>query len=59
MGGVPVFAGTRVPATSLTECLTGGYTLDEFLESFQRVSVMVTGLLRVIEAARRSSASSP
>ncbi len=37
MGGVPVFVGTRVPASSLTEYLTGGYSLDEFLDDFPTV----------------------
>jgi len=37
MGGVPVFVGTRVPASSLTEYLIGGYTLDEYLDNFPSV----------------------
>lgn len=37
MSGVPVFVGTRVPASSLVEYLTGGYTLDEFLDNFPTV----------------------
>jgi len=37
MSGVPVFVGTRVPASPLKEYLIGGYTLDEFLDDFPSV----------------------
>jgi uncharacterized protein (DUF433 family) len=38
VSGEPVFVGTRVPARTLVEWLTGGHTLDEFLENFPSVT---------------------
>src|SRR6267142_4801194 len=37
LGGMPVFAGTRVPIQSLFDYLEGGETLDEFLRQFPSV----------------------
>ena len=37
LGGMPVFAGTRVPIQSLFDYLEGGETLDEFLHQFPSV----------------------
>lgn len=37
LGGEPMFAGTRVPVKSLTDWLSGGYSLEEFLENFPTV----------------------
>ena len=37
LGGTPVFVGTRVPARTLIEYLEGGYSLDQYLESFPSV----------------------
>jgi uncharacterized protein (DUF433 family) len=37
LGGTPVFAGTRVPVTSLFDYLESGETLDEFLRQFPSV----------------------
>ena len=37
MGGTPVFAGTRVPVTHLTELLVAGRSIDEFLRGFPTV----------------------
>ncbi|MCY4553004.1 MAG: DUF433 domain-containing protein [Candidatus Poribacteria bacterium] len=37
-GGVPVFAGTRVPVKSLIDHLKAGENLDYFLEGFPSVS---------------------
>ena len=37
MSGTPVFVGTRVPVATLVEYLTGGYSLDEFLDHFPSV----------------------
>ena len=37
MGGVPVFAGTRVPIKTLVEYLGVGDTIDDFLEGFPSV----------------------
>ena len=33
-GGVPVFAGTRVPLKNFFDCLEAGDSLDAFLKSF-------------------------
>lgn len=38
MGGEPVFMGTRVPVWSIVDWLTGGYSLEEFLDNFPSVS---------------------
>ncbi len=38
LGGTPVFAGTRVPVQTLVDYLTGGESLDDFLEGFPNVS---------------------
>jgi uncharacterized protein (DUF433 family) len=38
LGGVPVFAGTRVPVQTLIDYLEAGDPLDEFLEDFPSVS---------------------
>jgi uncharacterized protein (DUF433 family) len=38
LGGAPVFVGTRVPVRNLIDYLEGGYSLDEFLDSFPSVS---------------------
>lgn len=37
-GGVPVFAGTRVPIQSLIDHIKAGDSLDYFLEGFPSVS---------------------
>ena len=37
LGGTPVFAGTRVPITSLFDHLKSGRTIDYFLEQFPTV----------------------
>lgn len=38
MWGTPVFAGTRVPAATLTDYLSAGETLDAFLADYPEVS---------------------
>ena len=38
LGGIPVFAGTRVPVKTLFEYLEDNYSLDEFIECFPTVS---------------------
>lgn len=38
LGGRPVFAGTRVPVTTLFEYLADGLSLDYFIDSFPSVS---------------------
>ena len=37
-GGIPVFAGTRVPVVSLIDHLKAGDSLDDFLDSFPTVT---------------------
>jgi uncharacterized protein (DUF433 family) len=47
LGGRPVFAGTRVPVSTLFEYLADGLSLDYFLESFPTVSrEQATGVIR-------------
>jgi uncharacterized protein (DUF433 family) len=38
LDGTPVFAGTRVPAHILFDCLKAGDSLERFLEQFPTVS---------------------
>ncbi len=38
LGGIPVFAGTRVPVDSLLSHLKVGVRLDEFLDDFPSVT---------------------
>ncbi|HEV2763250.1 MAG TPA: DUF433 domain-containing protein [Pyrinomonadaceae bacterium] len=38
MSGAPVFAGTRVPVQTVIDYLSGGHSLDEFLDDFPTVS---------------------
>ncbi len=38
LGGTPVFSGTRVPIRTLRDYLSGGDSLDEFLDHFPTVS---------------------
>jgi len=50
-GGLPCFAGTRVPISSLFDHLRKGYTVDEFIADFPTVSKeQVEGLLDLAEA---------
>jgi uncharacterized protein (DUF433 family) len=37
LGGIPVFAGTRVPVKTLLDYLEQGHPLDEFLDDFPTV----------------------
>lgn len=37
LSGIPVFAGTRVPAKTLFDYLEHGHPLDEFLDDFPTV----------------------
>ena len=53
LGGVPCFAGTRVPVRSLFDHLEAGYTVDYFLAQFPTVRrEQVLGLLE--SASRRT-----
>ncbi len=38
LGGTPVFTGTRVPLKTLFDYLTGGHSIDAFLDDFPSVS---------------------
>jgi uncharacterized protein (DUF433 family) len=38
LGGIPVFAGTRVPIETLFDHLESGVPLDEFLDDFPTVT---------------------
>jgi len=38
LGGTPVFGGTRVPVTSLTDYVEAGDTVDDFLDDFPSVT---------------------
>lgn len=50
-GGLPCFAGTRVPVSSLFDHLKKGYTVDEFLADFPTVSkAQIEALLDLAEA---------
>ncbi len=47
VSGVPVFKGTRVPATTLFDYLLHGKSLDEFYDEFPTVTrAHVLGVLR-------------
>lgn len=55
LGGTPVFAGTRVPLQNFIDALSGGESVDEFLEGFptvrreQALAVIEAGRLRMLE----------
>ncbi|MGO8675567.1 MAG: DUF433 domain-containing protein [Limisphaerales bacterium] len=51
LGGVPVFAGTRVPVRSLFDHIEGGDSIDDFLEGFP--SVRREQVIAVLEASRK------
>lgn len=38
LGGVPVFAGTRVPVRNLFDCVAEDESLDDFLDQFPTVT---------------------
>jgi uncharacterized protein (DUF433 family) len=51
LGGVPVFAGTRVPAHTLIDYLAAGERLDDFLDDFPTVSRdQVVAMLELVKA---------
>jgi uncharacterized protein (DUF433 family) len=39
LGGLPVFAGTRVPVGNLFDALIGGDSIPEFLDDFPTVTL--------------------
>ena len=51
-GGVPVFAGTRVPVKNLFDYLETGESLDQFLDDFP--SVAREAAVAVLEEAREA-----
>ena len=51
LGGVPCFAGTRVPAKSLFDHLEAGYTVDYFLAQFP--TVQREQVIALLESASR------
>ena len=51
LGGVPVFAGTRVPAQNLLDCLEEGDSIDLFLYDFP--TVKRDQVVAVLEAAKQ------
>jgi uncharacterized protein (DUF433 family) len=53
LGGVPIFAGTRVPVRALIDYLEAGESLDEFLDDFP--SVTREQALAVLEQRRALS----
>ena len=55
LSGMPVFAGTRVPAQSLFDYLEAGETLDEFLRQFP--SVRREQAIALLELARENLAA--
>lgn len=57
LGGVPVFAGTRVPVKTLFDYLEDDFSLTEFLEYFPTVPRELA--LAVLEQAEHSFISSP
>ncbi len=61
LGGIPVFAGTRVPVRTLIDYLKAGEPLDAFLDDFPTVSrAQATGVLESIKArllARRDEST--
>jgi uncharacterized protein (DUF433 family) len=51
LGGIPVFAGTRVPVRALIDYVEAGEPLDAFLDDFPTVSrTQATGVLELIKA---------
>lgn len=38
MGGTPVFSGTRVPVQTFIDYITGGESIDDFLDGFPTVT---------------------
>jgi uncharacterized protein (DUF433 family) len=53
MGGTPVFAGTRVPISTLVDYLEGGESIDSFLEGFP--SVKREQVIAFLEKAKERS----
>lgn len=52
LGGLPVFAGTRVPVQTLLDYLEAGERLDEFLDDYP--TVQREQAIRVLEMAKEA-----
>jgi uncharacterized protein (DUF433 family) len=62
LSGEVCFAGTRVPVRTLFDCLTEGYTLEQFFDDFPTVSKdevlsVLDFSLQCIEASGREHAN--
>ncbi|MBI5669814.1 MAG: DUF433 domain-containing protein [Chloroflexi bacterium] len=56
LGGLLVFAGTRVPVQTLIDYLAAGDTIDNFLDDFPTVTrQQVIDVLKLTEAALSST----
>jgi len=54
LGGIPVFAGTRVPLKTLFDYLEKGHSLDGFLDDFPTVAHdQATALLEFVKQTLR------
>ena len=58
LGGTPVFVGTRVPLKNLTDYLSAGHPLEEFLDDFpgvtreQAVAALAEATEALVQSAR-------
>jgi uncharacterized protein (DUF433 family) len=58
LGGVPVFAGTRVPVQTLLDYQEGGHALDESLDHFPTVKrEQAQQVLALFKSALREQAA--
>ena len=57
LGGIPVFAGTRVPIKNLFDCLKHNYSIEDFLYDFPTVTREQAK--QALDAAKEVLASEP
>ncbi|MCC6880683.1 MAG: DUF433 domain-containing protein [Verrucomicrobiales bacterium] len=58
LGGMPVFAGTRVPVKNLFDALIAGDSVAEFREDFPTVTVeQIRAVLQAAEVAIETQAA--
>lgn len=58
LGGMPVFAGTRVPVKNLFDALIAGDSVAEFREDFPTVAVeQIRAVLQAAEVAIEAQAA--